>query len=68
MLYAPVCRFNLDCAWALLGPEQQAVFVAPAAAKGKAQLGPVVAESCYDNTSTGVPTEGWCLMRLALAL
>lgn len=45
---APVRRFNLDRAWALLTPEQQAVCVAPAAAKVKSQLAPVVAESCYD--------------------
>lgn len=52
---APARRFNLDRAWALLTPEQQAVCVAPAAAKVKAQLAPVVAETCYD-AGTGAPT------------
>lgn len=45
---APSRRFNLDRAWSLLTPEQQALCVAPAAAKVKAQLAPVLAEQCYD--------------------
>jgi hypothetical protein len=52
---APARRFNLDRAWSLLTPEQQAVCVAPAAAKVKAQLAPIIAESCYD-AGTGAPT------------
>lgn len=51
---APSRRFNLDKAWSLLTPEQQSVCVAPAAAKVKAQLAPVIAESCYD-PGTGAP-------------
>lgn len=45
---APSRRFNVDRAWTLLSPEQQALCVAPDARKIKAQLPQVLVEECMD--------------------
>ena len=46
LISAPPRRFDSARAWDLLSPEQQALAVSPDAKKIKAQLAPVLAESC----------------------
>lgn len=44
---APSRRFDINTAWSLLTPEQQAVCVAPDASKVKSQLPEILLEQCY---------------------
>lgn len=44
----PNRRFNLDKAWSMLTPEQQALCVSPDPKKVKSQLPPVLAEDCME--------------------
>ena len=44
----PNRQFNLDRAWAMLTPEQQALCTSPDARKVKSQLAPVLAEDCME--------------------
>lgn len=50
----PSRRFNLDRAWTMLAPEQQALCVAPDPKKVRAQLPPAVLDACMDD-GTGNP-------------
>lgn len=44
----PQRRFNLERAWGMLTPEQQALCVAPDPKKVKSQLAPALTEACME--------------------
>lgn len=47
----PSRSFNLERAWTMLTPAQQALCTSPDAKKVKAQLPPVLAEQCMDESN-----------------